>query len=175
MTDFTMHPLLSYSQHNVLGGDVAGHPCLTTWDMRTPTEYARYTKHDQPLTSTDLAQPATQPPLESLEITCGFFPGNWPITIRRPRGITVGDVLEAIHTAIIRRISHAEWEAFSERQREGIKIVFNNRWQAAADPDVCRQNGVLRMDCLLQHTLFGGLSVSLETEDSCILSLRRRR
>ncbi|KAF9485128.1 hypothetical protein BDN70DRAFT_675245 [Pholiota conissans] len=169
-----MHHLLVYSQHNVLGGDVAGHPCLISWDMRTPTEYARYIDHDQPLSFNDLAQPATEPSLESLEITCGFFPGDWPIQITHAGGITVGDVLDAIHNTIIRRISHAEWNLLSERQQDRIKVVFNNRWQAAADPDVCRQNGVLRMDCLLQHTKFGGLSVSLEADDSCILSLRRQ-
>lgn len=176
MTEFTINPLLGYSQHDLAPQTLGGpFPCPIAWDMRRPTEYAHYIGSDQPLTFADLAQFATQPLRESLEITCGFFPGDWPIKITRPAGITVTDVLEAICASMRRRISHAEWNALSEREQGRIKKEFDTRWQAADDSGECRQNGVLRKDCLLQHTLFGGLSVHPGMQDRCILSLRRAR
>ncbi|KAF8962573.1 ectomycorrhiza-regulated small secreted protein [Flammula alnicola] len=174
MSNFTIHPLLVYSQHDV----VPGHVCPVYWDLRESPDNARDIANpnpNEPLTFANLAQPATLPSLDSLDITCGLFSGDWPIKLRRPEGITVGDVLEAIHTTVTRRISHDEWNELSERQQERIKVVFDNRWKAAMDSGECRQNGVLRVDCLLQHTLFGGLSVSVETDNTCILTLRRTR
>ena len=176
MIEFTINPLLAYSQHDLAPQTLGGpFPCPIVWDMREPTEFAHYIGSDQPLIFADLAQLATRPQRESLEIICGFFPGDWPIKITRPGGITVTDVLEAIYASMLRRISHAEWDTLSEREQGRVKNEFDTRWQAAEDSGACRQNGVLRKDCLLQHTLFGGLSVYPGMEDRCILSLRRAR
>lgn len=175
MTDFTINLLLAYSQHDIAPQRFGGpFPCPIHWDMRKSTEHAHYVYDvERPLSFADLGQFATEPPLESLEITCGFFPANWSIEIRRPEGVKVSDVLETIHANMKRRISHAEWDVLSEREQDRIKVVFDARWQAAEDSSECRQNGVLRMDCLIYHTLFGGLSILPDTQDRCILSLRR--
>lgn len=174
MPEFTINPLLAYSQHNV-GPQcpTSSGPCLISWDMRESSERAYYLNPKQPLTVSELSQPATQPLLHTMHITCGFFPGDWPIKIHRPEGLTVGDILDAVRTAMARRVSHREWCAFGERERDRITAVFNERWLAAANGLDCRLNGVLRMDCLLLHTLFGGLSLQPKSLDGCIMSLRR--
>lgn len=176
MAEFTINPLLAYSQYNVgpqyqssLG------PCLISWDMRAPPERAHYLGPKQPLNFSELAQPATQPPLQTMQITCGIFPGHWPIKVHRTEGLTVGDILDAVRTVMMRRVTHTEWCAFGERERARITAVFNERCQAAANGIDSRLNGVLRMDCLLQHTLFGGLSVQPKAREGCIMSLRRAR
>lgn len=171
MDSFNIDPLLAYSQHSA---DAAPVPGQFKWDLRQSSESARRINPDQDITFADLARPATQPPLGSLDITCGIFPGDWPIKIRRPEGITVSDVLEGIRKALLQRISHAEYAAYPENQKQRIAAVFNSRWLAAPDPATCRQNGVLRLDCLLYHTMFAGLSVSLDNPRSCILTLRRQ-
>ncbi|PPQ92260.1 hypothetical protein CVT25_008569 [Psilocybe cyanescens] len=172
MADFTTHALLSYSQHP----DASDQPQPTIWDIREPSQYARYpSKPEHPLSDYDLSQPATNPPTSTLHIVCEFFPGYWPIKIRRPNGVTVGDVLEEIHSTLIRRISLSEWEALSEKQQGKITAVFEHRCDRAPDRAVCRSHGVIRMDCLLEHTWFAGLSVSFEMDTTCIMTLRRER
>lgn len=174
-TSLLLNHVLAFAQGSESPTQSTDHPCPIHWDLRVSSDNARlYGDPNRPLTFAHLASPATQPTLDSLDITCGIFE-NWPIEVRRPEGIAVADVLEAIRSTLLRRISHAEWEAFSESQREKIEVVFNERWMAAEDPDATRQNGVLRMDCLLQRTIFAGLSVSLETSNTCILTLRRRQ
>ncbi|KAH9478618.1 hypothetical protein JR316_0009075 [Psilocybe cubensis] len=132
MADFITHPLLSYSQHP----DALDQPQPTLWNIREPSQYARYPlKQEHPLSDFDLSQPATNPSLNTLYIVCDIFPGYWPIKIRRTKGVTVGDVLEEIHTALIRRISHDEWDILSEKQRTRITGVFEDRCARAPNPD----------------------------------------
>jgi hypothetical protein len=174
-TSLLLHPVLAFSQGSGSPTQSTDHPCPIHWDLRVSSVNARlHGDPNRPLTFGHLASPATQPTVGALDITCGIFE-KWPIEVRRPEGIAVADVLEAIRSTLRQRISHTEWEDFSESQRQKIEVVFNERWMAAEDPDATRQNGVLRIDCLLQRTIFAGLSVSLETGDTCILTLRRRQ
>ena len=170
MSDFGIHTLLLYSQHNIS----PGHCSSLLWDLREPPANARPVLNlEEPLSRLDLAQHATFPPLPILYITCDIFPEEWPIKVTRDDGVTVGDVLEAIHHTLLRRISHDEWNRLSLKQQNRIKIVFDNRCAMAENREECRLHGVLRVDCILYHTLFAGLSVSPGLDNTCILSLRR--
>lgn len=172
MSDFTVHPLLLYSQHDIS----PGHCSSILWDLREPPETARPVLNlEEPLSLLDLAQRATLPPLPILHITCDIFPVEWPIKVTRDGGVTVGDVIQAIHHTLSRRISHDEWHRLSLKQQDRIKVVFDNRCAMAENREVCRSDGVLRVDCVLYHTWFAGLSVSPGLDNTCILSLRRPR
>jgi len=168
--DFYLHSLLLYNQYPV----VPGHCCPLLWDLRQPPDSARRVlSADQPITPFHLSRLATNPPTAILHVTCEVFPGEWPIEVRRLEGITVGDILGAIHTTLMHPIRRQEWDQLSEKQRSRIKVAFDERCKTADDRDECHSRGILRVDCLLQHTLFAGLYVSLIKDCSCILILRR--
>ncbi|CAA7267285.1 unnamed protein product [Cyclocybe aegerita] len=165
-----LHPLLGYSQHNI----TPGHCCPILWDLHEPPEAARRVLQlDKPLAPSELNQLATSPPVVELTITCDLFPGDWPIVVRRLQGVTVLDAFEAVHTALMRQIRQEEWEQLCPKQQARVEIVFNNRCKLSLDRDACRSRGVLRIDCLLYHVWFGGLSISPGLENTLILTLRR--
>jgi len=167
-----LHPLLQFPQHDV----VPGYCCSILWDLRESPEAALHVDNpDKPLSLCDLSQLATAPPCHNLRITCDVLPETWPIEVRRPEGVTVGDVLHTIHSVLDRRIIQYEWDRICEKQRSRIGDVFDNRCMMAMQREESRANGVLRVDCLLLHTLFAGLSASPDEEDTFILTLRRPR
>ena len=168
-SDFNLHQLLRYYQHDV----APGHCSPLLWDLRESPESARRVVHlDETISAAQLSQHATSPPMLVLHITCDLFP-DWPIEVRRPEGITIQDVLDAIYTMLQRQILHQEWDTFSNKHQARIAAVFGDRCKSAVNFDKCQSRGVLRVDCLLLHTLFAGLSISPDLEDACILTLRR--
>lgn len=172
MADFDVNPLISYSQHDV----APGHCCSIIWDVREPLHSARRASNPEESPSNlDMTQFATNPPLSLLHVVCDVFPAYWPIRVQREGGVTVGDVLHSIHTSLIKRITQEEYDRLSVKQQKRIRVVFENRCTWAADHEGCRSHGVIRSDCLLDHTGFAGLSPSLEMDSTCILTLRRLR
>jgi len=169
--DFYLHQLLRYYQPDV----APGHCSAILWDLRESPESARRVVHlDETISAAQLSQHATGPPIVILHITCDLFP-DWPIEVRRLEGITVQDILDAIYTMLQQQIRRREWDAFSDKHRARVEAVFDDRCKSAVDRDECRSRGVLRVDCLLHHTLFAGLSISPDLECACILTLRRPR
>ena len=167
-----LNPLLRYSQHDIVPGNCA--PIL--WDLReSPKSSALHVDNpDEQLSPSDLSQPATTPPCQVLRITCDVFPEPWPIEVSRPVTITVGDVLHTIHSVVNRRITQHEWDRLSEKQQARIGEKFDDRCKLSPQREECRANGVLRVDCVLAHTLFAGLSASPDEDDNFfIMTLRR--
>ena len=165
-----LHPLLRYSQHDI----VRGHCSSILWDLRESPEAALYVENlEKTLSFYDLSHLATTPASTILHLTCGIFPEAWPIEVRRLEGVTVGDVLHAIHSVVNRRIKQEEWDRICEKQQKRIAEVFDNRCKLSPEREECRKNGVLRVDCLLSHILFAGLSPLPEEDGSFILTLRR--
>ncbi|EDR08206.1 ectomycorrhiza-regulated small secreted protein [Laccaria bicolor S238N-H82] len=172
MPIMNLHPLLCYSQHPV----ESNHCCAILWDLReAPVSIPHVSSLDHFLPDAELTQHATSPPVTIFHVSCGFFPEEWSIEVRNPQGVTVLDVLKAIHSALQPQIHQHEWERLCKKHQDRVAAVFDARWRVSAEPEESRTHGVLRIDCLLHHTWFGGLSVSLEDENSCILSLRRPR
>jgi len=173
MTPLMLHSLLRYSQHNIAGN----HCCSLLWDLHeTPAYSVRHTSGpNASLVDAELSQHATLPPVTSLDIKCGIFPAEWPIHAYNPRGVTIRDVLQAIHTCLQLQIRQDEWDGLCAKQQDRVNRVFDARWRLSFDPQRVRARGVLRIDCLLQHIWFAGLTVSLVYGNSCILKLRRPR
>jgi len=198
-TELVLHPFLRYYQHEV----VQGHCTSILWDLR---DFPLSSTGARPVTSvrggalteSDLVQPATTPPVQSLVITCGLFPEPWPITaVGNARSssiflggihgdgdvdrwaVTVLDVLNAIHTCLQKQLTHDEWGRMCVKHQQRVSAVFDARWRMAPDPAGTHACGVRRMDCLLKCTWFGGLSIIsrsvAEYGEGCILTLRRPR
>lgn len=172
LPQLAIHPLLVYSQHDVLPGHVT--PLM--WDLHEDPDGVHLVENpDEPLATDHLMEDATRPSVNTLTITCGVFPADWPIVIKQKLDINISDILRAIYDAVHRRISRDEWDELSQKEQTRITATFEERCSKSTDPMAARGNGVLRVDCLLQHTSFAGLSVSPDEEDTCILTLRRSR
>lgn len=169
MPQVTMHPLLLYSQHDV----VPGHCCPILWDLRTPPLTVRHIlSPDRPLSDFELSQHATTPPVLLLRITCDVFPQPWPIEATNALGVTIRNVLEAVATCMSAQITLQEWGEISPKQQDRVNRVFDARWRASGDPSI-RLRGILRVDCLLRHYLFSGFTFLPSSDDTCILTLGR--
>ncbi|KAG6828602.1 hypothetical protein H0H92_007343 [Tricholoma furcatifolium] len=183
---YSLHPVLSYSQHDV--------PTLV-WDIRTdPTPASLqqvFPSGDDsgtpsvlvPVSQRELLMPATAPPVSFLCLSCGIVPPSSPwgtifVTPSPQRNdaspcVTVLDVLNAVRDCMKTPITQEEWDALSKKQQNRVNLVFHSRWNESSTPAATRGDGVLRQDCLLQHTLWGGLTLSVNEEDAAVLSLRR--
>ncbi|KAJ7778586.1 ectomycorrhiza-regulated small secreted protein [Mycena maculata] len=171
MSPPALHPLLQYSQHD----RELGHCCPLRWDLRdSPRSACHVAAPDRPLSEFELSQHATNPPVSCLRITCGIFPEeSWVLEARNWLGVTVRNVLDEIFATVQRQITYEEWDKFCPKQRNRVNVVFDTRWRRSMDPARTREHGVLRSDCLLQHTLFAGLSAELSSEDTYLLTLGR--
>ncbi|TFK32339.1 ectomycorrhiza-regulated small secreted protein [Crucibulum laeve] len=168
-----LHPLLRQSQHEV----VPDHRCYILWDLReAPAFSARsVSRLEHSIPHSHLSQNATVPPTTLLYITIGILPESWAITVQNAWSITVLDVLASIYSSLLTPLTHSEWDRLSLKHRQRVTGMFENRCRLSANEQETRSQGVLRVDCLLRHTWFAGLTISLEVENSCILSLRRPR
>ncbi|TFK26576.1 hypothetical protein FA15DRAFT_702686 [Coprinopsis marcescibilis] len=149
--------------------------CPLVWDLReSPASSARHVSNLQrSLSSRELSQPASFPSVSSLTITCNLFPDTWSIQAENAIYVTVHDVLHAIYTSLYMPLKREEWDSLSRRQHDLVQSAFERRCRNAINPEECAAAGKMRIDYLAHHIIFGGLSASLEDENTCILSLRR--
>ncbi|KAJ7104420.1 ectomycorrhiza-regulated small secreted protein [Mycena belliarum] len=160
-----LHLFLQYSQHAV-------QRCALLWDLREPPASARHASAPSPLSEFELSQHATNPPVACLRVTCGIFPeDSWVAEAWNGLGVTVRDVLDAIHTTVYTQITYPEWYKLCPKQQHRVNLVFDARWRRSADPARAREMGVLRADCLLRHVSFAGMTAAPDnkSEDSTYL------
>ncbi|KAL0959887.1 hypothetical protein HGRIS_011555 [Hohenbuehelia grisea] len=171
MYNLSLNEFLRYSQHDLPGG----HRCRVLWDLRRrPSSSARSILASAHLLSaSELSQYATTPPVTTLHIICDLPPEDWPIVARNENGVTVGDVLDAIHGVFMVQLRRPEWDRLPVAKQRTIANMFDERWRTASDPPTTQARGVRRVDCILRHTVFAGLTMAVGSTDSCILSLRR--
>jgi hypothetical protein len=133
----------------------------------------RYVGNNQSvlLTSEELGQPATHPPIYQLNMQCDLIP-NWPIalqynpnpyrsgntypTVAPP--ITLGDVLSGIHNSLQLGISQYDWAALSLEQERAVSKAYTKRCKAMASTTMIRNEGVKRVDFLRGKVWFRGLA-----------------
>ncbi|KAG6835152.1 hypothetical protein H0H93_004403 [Arthromyces matolae] len=179
-TRVSLHPLLRYSQHSNNG------PPLI-WDLRTEPDLAALALLEDadagtkvPISEFELYQPATAPPTRVIRLLCGIAPpsSRWnTITVvpasRTAPYITVHDVLSVVRRCMSEALTYDEWDALGEVQRVRVSNVFEARWHISETPEATKDLGVLRQDCLLMHTHWGGLTMSFEDDGVATLTLRR--
>lgn len=163
--------------------------CHLSWDLRDPPSASAILVQDPfPVPSSPTihihrcrlgyqlisSDDATNPPVSRLQIICDLLPFRWPIEARNDRGVKVHDVIEAIYKVAQVPLRPDEWERMSSKDRNRIQAAYKLRWMNAAQPEVERQRGVRRIDCLLHYTRFGGLSISFDRSYRCVLTLSRQ-
>ena len=94
---------------------------------------------------------------------------HWDIFVRNPRGITCGNVFEAIHELLNTPLTDAERELYvTDRRRARVEEAFAKRCKDAPGLDeYVRKQGLKRIDLLQGKRIFAGLS--LARDDRCDL------
>jgi hypothetical protein len=115
----------------------------------------------------DLNQTATQPPMYKLSISCDYWIPEWPLNLdfrsSNPYDINVppirlGDVLQAIHGTLNKRISQHDWAQLNPQQVYSVSQAYTRRCRAMGPGEIEERNqGVKRIDFLLGKTKFRGL------------------
>uniref|UniRef100_A0A0W0G9M2 Putative ectomycorrhiza-regulated small secreted protein n=1 Tax=Moniliophthora roreri TaxID=221103 RepID=A0A0W0G9M2_MONRR len=173
-----IHPLLEHQPFDL--ESKGGHCCPLLWDLREhPANANAFSPQHQQRTLSRrvLSIFATEPPVTRLQILCEVFPSPWLIDVRNRKGVTIGDVLESLYACLSTQYGGEEFNTLCTKQQARVLDVFHGRARASANPQRTWGAGMKRVDCLLQHTVFGGLSIlptsSRSATDVCILSLRR--
>jgi len=79
-------------------------------------------------------------------VSCDLLPYGWRIIPRNNQGVTVCDVLEAMHNVFRASLTIPEWEGWPHKDRERIKRVFDRRWKNPVSPDKEKKGGLKRVD-----------------------------
>jgi len=122
------------------------------------------------LTNEELAQPATHPPIYQLNMQCDLIP-NWPISLQYNANpyrstniystvappITLGDVLSGIHNSLHLGITQYDWASLSPEQQRAISRAYTKRCSAMGSATLIQNEGVKRVDYLLDKVWFRGL------------------
>ncbi|EGO04137.1 hypothetical protein SERLA73DRAFT_175920 [Serpula lacrymans var. lacrymans S7.3] len=125
----------------------------------------------------ELRQPATYPSITSMRITHPAIP-KWPIdleyhydnsgssyTATAPLPITLADVLQAIHYALHKQISHRDWAELTLSEETAIARAYTRRCRSVpSSAQVEASQGVKRVDYLKDKFMFRGL-VRAQDED----------
>ncbi|KAK7047375.1 hypothetical protein VNI00_006606 [Paramarasmius palmivorus] len=178
-----LHPLLENQPYDMKAK--GGHCCPLLWNVGKPISDAKAMFPNQreplPITHRVLSAFATDPPVPHIQISCGIFPDPWPIDVRNKQGVTVQDILESVFACLSSRYPGPDenFNALCAKQQRRILDVFQARVGTSPDPHQTWEAGMTRVDCLLHHTVFGGLSLlplpksGRKSTVVCILSLRR--
>ncbi|KAH0826591.1 hypothetical protein J3R83DRAFT_4949 [Lanmaoa asiatica] len=132
-------------------------PVLIDWDVRRAPRHAARVA-GQVISAHDLTQLATLPGVPTLRVISDLLLEEWVIAAYNPTGVTVEDVLAAIHRTLHVPLTQLEWECMSPMQRARTEATFYARCEASRDFERTRYGGVRRMDYLLHTTVFAGLS-----------------
>ena len=134
MTTILPNNILAFTYPTERKGD----SCPLLWDLRDPPSSAAqlvsYPRKHRSTTDFKFlqSQHATTPPITALRILCDLLPyRRWKITARNDQGVTVGDVLAAIHQVARMPLTITEWERLPSKHQERIKRVFDVRWRGA--------------------------------------------
>lgn len=170
---FLLHQALAFNPQLRHGSYVE--PSLL-WDMRLPPDsHARLAsapRHRLP--SAMLSQLATNPAVPVLRLVCNLFPHkSWTVEAYNPRGVTVGDLLYALHRSLRKRVTNEEWAQTPRAHQARVAEAFYARVRASADPGHEQRAGVRRIDWLLKSTQFVGLTPSTERGYTWTLTTKR--
>ncbi|KAF8069275.1 hypothetical protein FPV67DRAFT_1116715 [Lyophyllum atratum] len=161
MSTVRMHALLQSSSSPALNFDLTQHPSTIT-------------SHHQGISQRALSEPATKPPLASLTLLIPHLP--WTVTVHASYGpyVTVTDVLEGIYRKLRANISSHEFNSLpSEKDRRRVTSAYEQRYRrirGSRDYEDEKRQGVRRVDFLMGHTRFMGLSSSSSGPEVWILN-----
>lgn len=133
------------------------------WDMLFETSTA--VRSDEPPTlswSNGRDQPATFPRLTSLRIVSMMTP--WMIVVKAKdldRGVTCGEVIQAIGSDMSRLSTKQDFECLSQRDKAELGNAYKrNRSAMQGVPGGNLGQGMRRLDFLRNCSMFGGIEVN---------------
>lgn len=105
-----------------------------------------------------LDQLATSPPHHTMTIHCaalGKFEKDWAVTLEHGRHVSVGDVLAAVHDALRKQVTHAEWAKVTDEEAYESARAYTRRVRTA---NYEMNQGLRRVDFLREKYFFGGIT-----------------
>jgi len=158
------------------------HPVLATTTQ--PTTMLHYDVSCPPSTITPnvstvkphvFNEMATNPPVPSMVIRCSHLP--WTITIlpTNTKYVTVRDVFDGIYRSLRLMVHAAEFECLpSPEAKHRVNNAYVRRYKRIDDTETRQHEkakGLKRVDFLGEHTLFKGLSSTIEGPHVWLLSM----
>lgn len=160
-----IHYLLAYSPFSgpPLQYDITTHPALI---------------QDQ-FPAHALAEPATNPPMQTIIITCQYFKSKWDIHIRpAPTSsspfVTVDDVLDAMYRGLRLPVHPIEYDGIPPHEASHVNAAYYTRCGRVLDQDARLQEhskGVKRVDFLMGKNRFMGLAATLSGPETWELNI----
>ena len=148
-----IHPLLGIIQPSpMLNYDVSQLPSTIKFNVLTIPPHV-------------LNEPATNPPIPSMIVRCQRLP--WKITIlpTNTKHVTVRDVFDGIYRSLRHTVLEAEFQCLPAEAIYSVNNAYSRRYKRISDPRVReleKSKGLKRIDFLGEHTLFTGLSSTME-------------
>jgi hypothetical protein len=151
-----LHTLLRFSYSPVLNWDLTLHPSTISTQL-------------QGLSRQALAEPATNPPVKKLSVRSPHLPWIIKVTASRDDFITVGDILETIFRTLRANVGSQEFHALpSPKEERRVTAAYEQRYRRIRDSreyEDEKRGGVKRVDFLMGHTAFNGLSPTTHGPD----------
>ncbi|KAH7920074.1 hypothetical protein BV22DRAFT_1021899 [Leucogyrophana mollusca] len=122
-----------------------------------------------------LAEPATNPPMATLTLINDVLP--WTLTVQANSSsyVAVIDVLDAVYRFLRLTVSKPEYKALpSQEAKDLVSVAFSKRCHRAPTAETYedeKQKGVKRVDFLVGHHKFMGLSSTKRGPDVWVLNL----
>ncbi|GLB42507.1 hypothetical protein LshimejAT787_1105220 [Lyophyllum shimeji] len=160
-TPVRMHVLLQASGSPALTFDLTQHPSTIT-------------SHHKGISLRALSEPATKPPLSVITIVVAHLP--WSIIVHPSNGtyVTIADVLEGLYRKLRTNISAQEFHALpTEKDMRRVTAAYEQRYRRLRGSRECedeKRRGVRRVDFLMGHTRFMGLSSTSSGRDVWFLN-----
>lgn len=108
------------------------------------------------------SEPATYPPTTSMTISSPYLP--WTLHVTPRHGvISVSDVLYAIYGGLRTDIHPQDFERMTRDNQKGVRKAYENRYRrmrSSSDAALEKAKGVKRVDFLMGHTVFMGLTTT---------------
>ncbi|KIL68479.1 hypothetical protein M378DRAFT_71806, partial [Amanita muscaria Koide BX008] len=145
-----------------LPDDGADKPHLK-WNMLYTSNYCQRSD-DKPHISWSKGReaPATFPRVTSLRIITEFMPWTIQVTAQNPAvGVTCGEVIDGIADCLYRMASGADYTALPDPRKRTVSESYHHNRSVAADvPGGRLKTGMMRLDFLCKHSMFGGIDIS---------------
>ena len=155
--DMKLNPLIT-----PLPDDGSDKPHLR-WNMLYTSNYCQRSD-DKPHISWSKGReaPATFPRVTSLRVITDLMPWTIQVVAHNPAvGVTCGEVIDTISDCLYHMASASDYNSLAnQRQRMVSESYHYNRSVAADVPGGRLKHGMMRLDFLCKHSMFGGVELN---------------
>jgi hypothetical protein len=126
------------------------------WNLRQPPSAVSFLQLNRPSNEIDLVQLATSPPADQMRLCHPRLPWYIDVFKRHPNGITIEDILIAIHTQLSTQIRQRHYynEELDEVLRTVLQAAYISRCGSTQE---LLNRGILQVDFLADRYVFLGL------------------